>query len=46
MSWKADAEISGVMAGIGSSLLRGFATKKVTEIFDGITKSLEEHSQK
>ena len=41
MSWSADAEISGVMAGLGSSLLRGFATKKVGEIFQGITKAVE-----
>jgi uncharacterized protein len=41
MSWKADADITGVMAGIGSSLLKGFATKKVAEIFSGITKAVE-----
>ncbi len=41
MSWSADAEITGVMAGLGSTLLRGFATKKVGEIFAGITKAIE-----
>jgi uncharacterized protein len=41
MSWTADAEISGVMAGLGSTLLKGFATKKVAEIFAGITKAVE-----
>jgi uncharacterized protein len=41
MKWSADAEITGVMAGIGSSLLKGFATKKVGEIFTGITKAVE-----
>jgi uncharacterized protein len=41
MAWSADADISGVMAGIGSTLLRGFATKKVAEIFSGITKAVE-----
>ncbi|MDG6953886.1 MAG: SRPBCC family protein [Nitrososphaerota archaeon] len=41
MSWSADADITGVMAGLGSTLLRGFATKKVTEIFAGITKAVE-----
>ncbi len=41
MKWSADAEVSGVMAGLGSTLLKGFATKKVGEIFDGITKSIE-----
>jgi carbon monoxide dehydrogenase subunit G len=42
MGWSADAEITGVMAGLGSSLLKGFATKKVAEIFEGITKAIEE----
>lgn len=41
LSWSANAEISGVMAGLGSSILKGFATKKVGEIFEGITKALE-----
>jgi uncharacterized protein len=41
MKWSAEAEITGVMAGIGSSLLKGFATKKVGEIFSGITKAVE-----
>ena len=44
MGWSADAEITGVMAGLGSSLLKGFATKKVAEIFEGITKAIEEAS--
>ncbi|HEV2137398.1 MAG TPA: SRPBCC domain-containing protein [Nitrososphaerales archaeon] len=41
LNWSADAEITGVMAGLGSSILKGFATKKVGEIFAGITKALE-----
>ncbi len=41
LSWSADAEITGVMAGLGSSILKGFATKKVGEIFAGVTKALE-----
>ncbi|MDE1858726.1 MAG: carbon monoxide dehydrogenase subunit G [Thaumarchaeota archaeon] len=41
MHWSADAEITGVMAGIGSTLLKGFATKKVAEIFTGITSAVE-----
>jgi carbon monoxide dehydrogenase subunit G len=41
MKWSADADIGGVMAGLGSSLLRGFATRKVAEIFAGITKAIE-----
>ena len=41
MKWSADAEITGVMAGLGSTLLKGFATKRVAEIFEGITKAIE-----
>ena len=41
MDWTADAEMSGVMAGLGSTLLKTFATKKVDEIFSGITKAIE-----
>jgi carbon monoxide dehydrogenase subunit G len=41
MAWSADAEITGVMAGLGSTLLKGFATKKVAEIFGGITQAVE-----
>lgn len=41
MKWAADAEITGVMAGIGSSIIKGFAEKKVKEIFDGIKKAME-----
>ena len=41
MGWSADAEITGIMAGLGSSLLKGFATKKVGEIFAGITRAIE-----
>ncbi|QQG48884.1 MAG: carbon monoxide dehydrogenase subunit G [archaeon] len=44
MSWSADADITGVMAGLGSALLKGFATKKVAEIFSGITKAVEQAS--
>jgi uncharacterized protein len=44
MKWVADAEITGVMAGIGSSILKGFAEKKVKEIFDGIKKAMEQAS--
>lgn len=44
MTWSADAEISGVMAGLGSTLLRGFATRKVGEIFEGITRAVETNS--
>ena len=41
VSWVADAEITGLMAGLGSIVLRGFAEKKVSEIFAGITKGIE-----
>jgi carbon monoxide dehydrogenase subunit G len=41
MAWSADAEISGVMAGMGATLLKGFATKKVAEIFADITGAIE-----
>jgi carbon monoxide dehydrogenase subunit G len=41
LSWSADAEISGIMAGLGSAILRGFATKKVGAIFGGITSAVE-----
>ncbi len=40
MRWAADAEISGVMAGIGSGVLKGFAEKKVKEIFDGLRDAM------
>ena len=41
MAWYADAEIGGIMAGMGASLLKGFASKKVAEIFGDITKAIE-----
>ncbi len=41
LRWDTDTEITGVMAGLGSSILKGFAAKKVGEIFAGITKALE-----
>lgn len=41
MSWTADAEVGGLMAGLGSTLLRGFSEKKVGEIFQGITAAVE-----
>lgn len=41
LSWSADAEITGVMAGLGSPILKGFAMKKVGEIFEGIIRAVE-----
>ena len=40
LKWAADAEITGVMAGIGSSILKGFAEKKVKEVFAGIKNAI------
>ncbi len=45
MSWTADADITGLMAGLGSNLLKSFATKKVGEIFTGITKAIEREAK-
>ncbi|MGA2200058.1 MAG: hypothetical protein ABSG45_08990 [Nitrososphaerales archaeon] len=39
-----DAEITGVMAGIGSSILKAFAGKKVKETFDGIKDAMTQAS--
>lgn len=44
MKWVAEAEVTGVMAGIGSSILKGFAEKKVKEIFEGIKKAMVQAS--
>jgi len=44
MKWAADAEITGVMAGLGSTILKGLATKKIAEIFDNITRAVEMNS--
>ncbi len=41
VSWAADADISGLIAGLGSTLLKSFAAKKVEEIFGGITSAIE-----
>ena len=41
MNWAADVEITGLIAGLGSTFLRGFAEKRVAEIFEGITKAVE-----
>lgn len=42
LNWSADAEITGIMAGIGSSMLRGFAEKRVAEIFNAIQIAIGE----
>jgi len=41
LTWSADADITGVMAGIGSTMLRGFAQKRVAEIFNAIQIAIE-----
>ena len=41
LTWSADADITGIMAGIGSTMLRGFAEKRVAEIFDAIQIAVE-----
>ena len=44
MKWVADAEMTGLMAGIGSTILKGFAEKKVGEIFRGIKSAMEKQA--
>jgi carbon monoxide dehydrogenase subunit G len=44
MTWSADAEITGLMAGIGSTMLRGFAERRVTEIFDAVGIAVEKQT--
>jgi uncharacterized protein len=41
MTWAADSEITGIMAGIGSVMLKGFAEKRVAEIFEAIGLAVE-----
>ncbi len=41
MTWSANAEINGLMAGIGSMMLKGFAVKRMDEMFDAIGIAVE-----
>jgi carbon monoxide dehydrogenase subunit G len=41
MTWSANAEINGLMAGIGSMMLKGFAEKRMDEMFDAIGIAVE-----
>ncbi len=41
MSWASDVEITGLMGGLGAVIIRGFAERKVSELFSGITKGIE-----
>jgi len=44
MKWASEAELSGLISGIGSQILRGQSEKQVTEIFKNIKNKLEESS--
>jgi len=41
MSWSADADLGGLIAGIGSPILKGQSEKQIREIFSNIKKKLE-----
>jgi uncharacterized protein len=41
MTWSANAEITGIMAGIGSLMLKSFAQKRVSEMFEAIRNAVE-----
>lgn len=41
MAWSADADISGLMAGIGSQMLKAQSEKQVSQIFSNIKEKLE-----
>ncbi len=40
MKWVSEVEITGVMAGVGSSVLNGFAEKKVKEVFGSLKNAM------
>lgn len=40
MSWSADADLSGLMAGIGGAVLKGQSEKQVNQIFANIKSKL------
>jgi len=44
MTWSADADLSGLMAGIGSQILKGQSEKQVSQIFSNIKVKLESTS--
>ena len=46
MAWSANADVSGLMAGLGSTMLKGFAERRVTEIFDAIGIAVENPTTK
>ena len=41
MAWSSEADITGLMAGIGSTMLKDFAEKRVTEISGAIGIAVE-----
>ena len=41
MTWVADADLGGLMAGIGSQILKGQSEKQVSQIFANIKRKLE-----
>jgi len=41
MTWAADADIGGLMAGIGSQILKGQSEKQVSQIFSNIKQKIE-----
>jgi carbon monoxide dehydrogenase subunit G len=41
MSWAADADLSGLIAGIGGPVLKGQSEKQVTQIFQNVKSKLE-----
>ncbi len=41
MVWSADADIGGLMAGIGSQILKGQSEKQVVQIFSNVKKKIE-----
>jgi len=41
MGWSADADLGGLMAGIGSQILKGQSEKQVAQIFANIKAKLE-----
>lgn len=42
MSWSADADLGGLIGGIGSGILKGQSEKQVNQIFSNIKAKLEE----
>jgi len=45
MSWSADADLGGLMAGIGSQILKSQSEKQVSQIFANVKAKLESASQ-